>query len=111
VFDGHGGRAAADYAREHLLACVVSHPDFPSDVPAALVRRRCRRAARLRVRHVVLAAPTRATRRGWRRAAAAQAAAHARLVTPEALPLCMHAGRLPPRARLPPARACCRTRC
>lgn len=50
VFDGHGGRAAALYAREHLLQSIVSHPGFPADVPAAMVRARAPMRARSRAR-------------------------------------------------------------
>jgi len=31
VFDGHGGDAAAHFAREHLLEEITSHPSFWSD--------------------------------------------------------------------------------
>jgi hypothetical protein len=38
VFDGHGGRDAAVFCRDHLLAAITSQPEWTADVPAALVR-------------------------------------------------------------------------
>lgn len=38
VFDGHGGRDAADYAEKHLLGNLLEDGGFPGDVHGALVR-------------------------------------------------------------------------
>ena len=38
VFDGHAGSAAAEFAAEHLLATVLSQPDFAGSPEAAVVR-------------------------------------------------------------------------
>jgi len=38
VFDGHGGSAAAVFARDRLLSAVRGRRDWAEDVPAALVR-------------------------------------------------------------------------
>ena len=40
VFDGHGGRDAAVFCREHLVSAVTSVPGWRADVSAALVRAR-----------------------------------------------------------------------
>jgi protein phosphatase 2C family protein 2/3 len=38
VFDGHGGKDAADYAGKHLLENLLEDACFPTDVHKALVR-------------------------------------------------------------------------
>jgi serine/threonine protein phosphatase PrpC len=36
VYDGHTGKLAAEYARTHLHANIVRHPEFASNLPAAI---------------------------------------------------------------------------
>lgn len=38
VFDGHGGREAAVFCKDHLVSATTMQPSWPADVPAALVR-------------------------------------------------------------------------
>ncbi|KAK8757636.1 hypothetical protein V5799_004730, partial [Amblyomma americanum] len=38
IFDGHGGREAALYAKEHLLDSIVKQPDFWSDDDERVLR-------------------------------------------------------------------------